>query len=332
MTRPLRIGLLRLSDSAPVMIAHNAGLFAHHGLETELVVSPSWANIADGLVWKALDAAIMFAPLAMMTSLGRRGHTSSLKPIKTLSYGGNTVILRGNNPLTGLWPVGEEGREAFEKWRATIGRRPRLSVVHMYSTHFLILKRFLLSIGVHMEHDVEIQVMPPPDIINALIEGSVDGGCVGPPWGTEACLRNFAFLAGGSETVMPRHIEKQLVVPEVVYDNHHVCHALVSALDDAMLPLHAVENRQSIAHDLSASLEKKGLDLPEEATLRALSGEDMAERTYYMRASGKKENVTWMLDDMLGLDWIDKEEYKILETKWNASLSVSRSANLETFK
>mgnify|MGYP004716782481 CR=1 FL=1 len=51
-----------------------------------------------------------------------------------------------------------------------------------------------------------------------------------------------------------------------------------------------------------------------------------------MRASGKKENVTWMLDDMLGLDWIDKEEYKILETKWNASLSVPRSTNLETFK
>ncbi|WP_086639018.1 ABC transporter substrate-binding protein [Acetobacter okinawensis] len=332
MTRPFRIGLLRLSDSAPVMIAHNTGFFAQYGLETELVVSPSWANIADGLVWKTLDAAIMFAPLAMMTSLGRRGHMSALKPLKTLSYGGNTVILRGNNPFTGLWPAGEEGREVFEKWRATIGRRPKLSVVHMYSTHFLILKRFLLSIGVNMEHDVEIQVMPPPDIIQALIEGAVDGGCVGPPWGTEACLRGLAFLAGGSETVMPHHIEKQLVVPETVYGNQHTCHALVRALEDAMIPLHAPENRRAIAHDLSRSLEKKGLNLPQEATFRTLSGDKIAEKTYYARSSGETENVTWMLDDMLGLDWINKKEHDALKAEWTIPVSGVPSTKVEVLK
>lgn len=319
MTRPFRIGLLRLSDSAPVLMAHNSELFTQYGLETELVVSPSWANIADGLVWKTLDAAVMFAPLAMMTSLGRRGHTSSLKPLATLSYGGNTVILRGNNPLPGLWPVGDKGREAFEKWRATIGRRPRFSVVHMYSTHFLILKRFLSSIGVSMERDVDIQVMPPPDIISALIEGAVDGGCVGPPWGTEACLRNLAFLAGGSETVMPHHIEKQLIVPQSVYENQHACHALLSALKEVLLSLHAVENRRSIARDLSASVGKRGLNLPEEATFKTLAGEERTEKTYYAHGSEEKGDVTWMLDDMLGLDWITQQEHDALKTQWKTS-------------
>ncbi|GCD51092.1 nitrate ABC transporter ATP-binding protein [Acetobacter pasteurianus] len=317
MTRPLRIGLLRLSDSAPVMLAHNAGLFAQYGLRTELVVSPSWANIADGLVWKTLDAAIMFAPLAMMTSLGRRGHMPALKPLATLSYGGNTVILRGTNPLMGQWPTEDKGREAFETWRATIGRRPRLSVVHMYSTHFLILKRFLLSIGVNMEQDIEIQVMPPPDIISALMNGSIDGGCVGPPWGTEACLQNLAFLAGGSQTVMPRHIEKQFVVPQGTSQNQDVCKAIINALNDARIFLRNAENRQTVAHDLAAPLEEKGLNLPEAATLKTLSGEGFTEKTHYIHGHTEAGNVAWMLDDMQGLGWITQTEHDFLEEKWN---------------
>ncbi|NVN12873.1 ABC transporter substrate-binding protein, partial [Nguyenibacter vanlangensis] len=73
MTQTIRIGLLRLADSAPVLVARNAGLFARHGIDAEIVVAPSWANIADGLAWNGLDAALVFPPLAIMTALGQRG-------------------------------------------------------------------------------------------------------------------------------------------------------------------------------------------------------------------------------------------------------------------
>ena len=45
----MRIGMLRLTDGAPVVAAHEFGFFADEGLEAELVVEPSWANIADKL-------------------------------------------------------------------------------------------------------------------------------------------------------------------------------------------------------------------------------------------------------------------------------------------
>lgn len=316
MTKPLRIGLLRLSDSAPVMIAHNDGLFAQYGLQTELVISPSWANIADGLVWNTLDAAIMFAPLAMMTTLGRRGYASCLTPLTTLSRGGNTIILRGTNPLAGEWPEGIHGQQAFARWCKTIGRRPKFSVVHMYSTHLLILRRFLSGLGIDMEHDIEIQVMPPSDIIGALADGSIDGGCVGPPWGAEACLQGLAFLAGGSGTVMPFHIEKQIVVSNTLIENNQSIRAMKLALRDATIFLQAAQNQQSIAHRLAAPLDQHGLALPEAATLETIQSDGFAEKPQYLCGLSDDRDIAWILDDMKDLNWIDQSEHRFLKNNW----------------
>ncbi|PYD77285.1 nitrate ABC transporter ATP-binding protein, partial [Komagataeibacter oboediens] len=134
MNTPLRIGVLKLADSAPVIMGRHQGIFARHGLETEIVVSPSWANIADGLAWNRLDAAVIFAPLAMMTALGRRGHDTGLRPLGRISRSGNTIMLRGANPVEGTWNAGRQGRQAFDRWSTAIGRKPRIAVVHMYST------------------------------------------------------------------------------------------------------------------------------------------------------------------------------------------------------
>jgi ABC-type nitrate/sulfonate/bicarbonate transport system substrate-binding protein len=62
---PVRIGLLRLADSAPAVLAVQRGLFAELGLHVELSVEPSWANIADKLAYGLLDAASMLPPLAL---------------------------------------------------------------------------------------------------------------------------------------------------------------------------------------------------------------------------------------------------------------------------
>ena len=89
----MRIGLLRLTDGAPVIVAHEFGFFAEEGLEVELVVEPSWANIADKLIYGFLDAAVIVPPLAFAVQLGLRGAAQPLLIPYTISAGGNTVTL-----------------------------------------------------------------------------------------------------------------------------------------------------------------------------------------------------------------------------------------------
>ena len=128
----MRIGLLRLTDSAPVIAAHEFGFFAEEGVETELSIEPSWANIADKLAFGFLDAAVIVPPLAFAIQLGLRGGMQPLIIPASISIGGNTVTL--NNALA-LEVRSRAAREGFRRsglWRKRCGahndarRRPRL--------------------------------------------------------------------------------------------------------------------------------------------------------------------------------------------------------------
>src|ERR1700760_815277 len=69
----VRIGMLRLSDAAPIVAGQEQGFFADHGLDVRISVEPSWANIADKLSYRQLDAAVTLPPLAFAVTLALRG-------------------------------------------------------------------------------------------------------------------------------------------------------------------------------------------------------------------------------------------------------------------
>src|SRR5580765_8926691 len=86
----LRIGFLRLTDSAPAIVAHEFGYFAEEGVDVELLEEPSWANIADKLAYGFLDAAVIIPPLAFAIEMGLRGVSQKLIIPCAISMGGNT--------------------------------------------------------------------------------------------------------------------------------------------------------------------------------------------------------------------------------------------------
>ena len=66
MTGHVRVGVLRLADSAPIIMARARGYFAAEGLDVSVVVEPSWSNIADKMTFGVLDAGVMLPPLALI--------------------------------------------------------------------------------------------------------------------------------------------------------------------------------------------------------------------------------------------------------------------------
>ena len=325
MNTPLRIGVLKLADSAPVIMGRQQGIFARHGLEIEIVVSPSWANIADGLAWNRLDAAVIFAPLAMMTALGRRGHDTGLRALGRISRGGNTIMLRGVNPVEGAWNTGSHGRQAFDQWSTTIGRKPRLAVVHMYSTHLLILRRFLKMIDVSMEDEIDLSVMPPTDMIHALAENAIDGGCVGPPWGTEAEQLGLAFRVGGSATVLPGHVEKIIVASGKLLACDATARRMSHALRDAIAFCQQPDHRADIARALAAPVAEGGLALPLAATDAILPGGDARECVTFAGGCLLPSDLDWIINDMTALGWVDTAEPQML-MRWIGPMPADPSS------
>ncbi|MCG4261821.1 ABC transporter substrate-binding protein [Acetobacter senegalensis] len=324
MNAPLRIGVLKLADSAPVIMAQQKGIFARHGLETEIVVSPSWANIADGLAWNRLDAAVIFAPLAMMTALGHRGHGAELRPLARISRGGNTIMLRGINPASRVWQAGSHGRNAFDIWRNAIGRKPRIAIVHMYSTHLLILRRFLKMIDVDMENEVTLSVMPPADMIHALAENAIDGGCVGPPWGTEAEQLGLAFQVGGSATVLPGHLEKVLIVSGKLLACEQKVSRMSLAVQEALSFCQKPAHREEITQALAAPITDGGLLLPPASTRTILPGGEARECVTFSDGTLLPSDLDWIISDMTALGWIGEVEQQMLK-RWSGPVPAASS-------
>ena len=209
-----RLGVLRLTDAAPLIVAREGGYFAAENIEAALSVEPSWANVADKLAYGLLDGAMLLPPLAMALELrlsGGGGPESIAVPM-ALSLNGNTVTLAER--WAGAILGGETAMPAIETARrfgALIrerGEKPVLAVVHTFSTHNLLLRYWLAAGGIDPERDVGFTVVPPAETVDALHAGRIDGFCAGAPWGEVAARAGLGRTVATSSAIWSNGTEK----------------------------------------------------------------------------------------------------------------------------
>jgi NitT/TauT family transport system ATP-binding protein/nitrate/nitrite transport system substrate-binding protein len=202
MSGVIRLGLLRLCDAAPVVLADHLDMFGQAGLEVAISVEPSWANIADKLSYGLLEGAVMLPPLALACAAGLRGRATPLMVPMGLSANGDAVMLAARHQAA----FAEGGMPGLARARL------RLAVVHGFSTHDLLLRYWLAAAGIDPDGDVEITVVPPAEMVGSLAAGAIDGFCAGAPWGEVAVHGGLGFIAVRSREIWRGHPEKCLAL------------------------------------------------------------------------------------------------------------------------
>jgi two-component system, oxyanion-binding sensor len=213
-----RIGVLRLTDAAPLIVARELGYFAGENIEVALSVEPSWANIADKLAYGLVDGAMMLPPLALAVRLGLSGAGGPEEIVvpAALSLDGNTVTLaeRWARPvLDSLPPL--SATQTARRFAAAVresGKKPVLAVVHTFSTHNLLLRYWLATGGIDPGRDVAFTVVPPAETADALAAGTIDGFCAGAPWGEIAARTGIGRTVATSHTIWNHGVEKIFAV------------------------------------------------------------------------------------------------------------------------
>lgn len=205
---PIRIGFIPLLDAAPVIAAAEKGFAEAEGLMPLLVKETSWATIRDRLAVRHLDAAHVLAPMPLAANLGMSPMASKMIVPMTLGIGGNTITVSESL----WWRLSERGATAdFDPMAAVrslaseVPRRAReglpkltFGIVHPHSTHHYALAYWLASAGVVPGRDVELTVLPPSLMGDALGAGQIDGFCAGEPWGSLAAdARHGVILTTG---------------------------------------------------------------------------------------------------------------------------------------
>lgn len=301
MTGVVRIGVLRLTDSAPVVVAQSLGLFAEMDVSVRISIEPSWSNIADKLTYGLMDAAVMLPPLTLAAAAGLRGTAAPLIVPMGLTRGGNSIVV--SNQLAGA-----SGAASVLAGIRGAASPPRLAVVHQFSTHNLLLRYWLMRAGIDPELGVETVIMPPSDVVAELDGGRISGFCAGAPWGDQAVALGVGRLVAGTSAIWPSHPEKCLTVnadwAEAAPDT---LTRLIRALLRAQKFCDQPEQAEAIVRILS---DPEGLALPAEATRKALPQGEGAEHIRFFAEDAwypARLHALWFLGQMRRWNWLPEQ-------------------------
>jgi ABC-type nitrate/sulfonate/bicarbonate transport system substrate-binding protein len=243
----IRLGFVALSDAAPIVMAHELGLFAKYGVNVEVHREVGWATIRDKIIYGELEAAAAPAGLVVAASCGLGSVQADCLTGLVLNLHGNAITLSMD-----LWERGVRDGHTLQR---EIGRGSKLhtfGVVHRYSAHSFLLRNWLRDHGIDPERDVQIVVVPPPQVHTNLAAGHLDGYCVGEPWSSLAVLSGTGWVPVTSVELAPGHPEKVLMVRRDFAERSERAHlALIAALIEACAFCERPENRERIIEMLA---------------------------------------------------------------------------------
>lgn len=225
-TTQLTAGFLPLLDSILLVLAREKGFAEAEGLDLALVRETSWANIRDRAALGHFDIAQMLAPMPLASSLG-------LTPLATPMIA-PIVLGLGNNAITvsdALWQAmvgqGAPGNldpaltgAALAKVVRAAPRKLRFGVVHQTSSHNYELRYWLSASGIMPDRDIEIVVLPPPLLPDALGSGGIDGYCVGEPWNSVGVAMRGGHIATVKALIWQSSPDKVLGMREAWANEH----------------------------------------------------------------------------------------------------------------
>lgn len=259
MSHAITAGFVPLLDSALLVVAKEKGFAEAQSIDLTLVRERSWASIRDRLAVRHFDVVHILGPMPIACNLGLSAPAPKMIVPMALGLGGNAVTVSA-----ALWQaMADEGAtddlDAHANGmalRKTIARRNgeplRFGVVHPYSGHNYELRYWLAASGIDPDRDIEIIVLPPPDMGDALAQGLIDGYCAGEPWNTFGVLNRGGHLATVKAAIWRSSPEKVLGVNARWAETHpEALAALLVALHQASVWCGKLENHEELAHVLA---------------------------------------------------------------------------------
>jgi two-component system, oxyanion-binding sensor len=254
----LRIGFIPLTDAAALIIAADNGFAAREGLAIDLVREVSWSNVRDKLNIGLFDAAHVLAPVAIASSLGI-GHVKvPLVAPFTLGLNGNAITV--SPALHDALAAAADGdlidpkvsaralaRVAAERRRH--GAEPlTFGMTFPFSTHNYQLRLWMAAGGIDPDEDVRLVVLPPPYMVDSLVNRHVDGFCVGAPWNSVAVDLGVGHILHFGCDIVARAPEKVLAVRSAWLEGRgEVLQRLLRALDRAAAFINDPANMADVA-------------------------------------------------------------------------------------
>ncbi|WP_126974638.1 CmpA/NrtA family ABC transporter substrate-binding protein [Frigidibacter oleivorans] len=250
-----RLGYIALTDSAPLIIAKEKGLFDKWGLpDVSVEKQASWGatrdNMALGGGSGGIDGAHILRPKIHLYSTGAVMQNNQPLPMYTLlnlNENCQGLSVAAAYADTGVRLDAGKLAEAFAAKKAA-GTPAQVAMTFPGGTHDLWIRYWLAAGGINPDTDVDVIVVPPPQMVANMKVGNMDAFCVGEPWNEQLVHQNIGFTAATTGELWMRHPEKVLGMrADWVDANPNATVALMSAVMEAQMWCEKMENKQEMA-------------------------------------------------------------------------------------
>jgi len=233
----LSIGFIPITCATPIIMAEPLGFYSKHGLNAKVKRAAGWAMVRDWTINKDVDAAHMLSPMPLAITLGVGSVPVPFYMPAIENINGQAITL--HNKHKGVKTAAD--MKGF-----------RFCVPFDYSMHNYLLRYFLAEGGVHPDKDVQIRVVPPPEMVANLKADNVDGYLAPDPFNQRAVYENAGFIFKLSKEIWDGHpccafaISKEFATQ---YPNTFLAlfRSIVDATHYASNPAHRKEIAEAIA-------------------------------------------------------------------------------------
>lgn len=181
----VRIGYLPITDATVLLVAHAKGFFKEEGLESEKpTLIRGWSPLVEGFAAGKFNLVHLLKPIPIWMRYNNGF------PVKIMSW----AHLNGSGLVV--------GRHTNVKSFSELGGK-QVAVPYWYSMHNIVLQMALRHAGLEpvikpqseklAANEVNLQIMPPPDMPPALAARKIDAFIVAEPFNAAGEL-----LAGGT--------------------------------------------------------------------------------------------------------------------------------------
>ena len=241
----IKIGFISLTDNASVVMAHELGLYAKHGVTVEVTKEASWASVRDKLLANELQAAhcLFGMPFSVYTGVG--GPAGKELPIgMVLNANGQAITL--SSDFCGVGYGSTAGVAAAVKALQT-KKEVSFAMTFPGGTHDMWLRYWLAAAGVDQKA-VKVITIPPAQMVANMKVKNMDGFCVGEPWGGVAVKEEIGFTHVTTQDIWKHHPEKALVFNKEFLDTRREeAKGVMKGVLEASSWLDNMENRKKAA-------------------------------------------------------------------------------------
>jgi nitrate/nitrite transport system substrate-binding protein len=251
----LKIGFVPITCATPIIMAHPMGFYSKYGLDVEVIKTAGWAVARDKSLSREYDASHMLTPMPLAITMGTGSTAMPFLMPAVENLNGQAITLH----------LDHKDKRDPKTWKGL-----RFAVPFDYSMHNFLLRYYVAEHGLDPDKDIQIRVLPPPEMVANLRAGNVDGYLAPDPFNQRAVYEKVGFIHLLTKEIWDGHPCCAFAISETfTKENPNTFGALFKAIVDATHYSAKTENRKAIAEAIAP---KNYLNQPPTVVEQVLTG------------------------------------------------------------